>query len=528
MQYILSTSDYRSFKLLCPTLGTIQHEFEGAAAANRTLPGDIVNLDDSGISIHKRAAHPPLAGHLQTRTKTIYGMTSRGAPLFLFTPFNKAYPSMRVGAANMDRTKNHIIIVRFDSWEPQDSLPRANMDICLGDAEDYQAEERALLFEASPQWRMKAALIPGPEPVPRPLQINRAEGWETINIDPECCRDVDDTLSWRPSTRAAGSTEFAIGIADVAAAIEEGTPLDIQARKHGQTIYTPDGKAIRPMLPPELSEGLLSLTPGAPKNTVSLLFTLKVDGTLENLRFAITQTTNYATFSYESAASHPQSSLFTELTRVIQSRINSISNLEAADPHNWIQALMVLYNVEAATSAAILRSHSAPDQQKFQTMTAVLPELASYAMEAAKYAHPSTCQPHYGFQSIYCHATSPIRRYADLVNQRSLRYNLLGTSKPSVNGSLLYDLNRTQKAAKRYGRDLFFSRELREGSRVVTGIVVSVSEHRYHIYVPKWKRIVKTRSDVSLEPKQEVKMMFVCDSSKANWKERIICRLAPL
>ncbi len=524
MQYILSTSDYRSFKLLCPDIGTVEHEFEGASGANRTLPGDIVNLDDSGISIHKRTTHPPLVGHLQTRTKTIYGMTSRGVPIFLFTPFNKAYPSMRVGAANMDRTKNHIIIARFDSWEPQDALPRANMDMCLGDAEDHMAEERALLFDASPQWRMKAALIPGPEPAPRPLQINRAEGWETINIDPEGCRDVDDTLSWR----SAGSTEFAIGIADVAAAIEEGTPLDIQARKHGQTIYSSEGKAIRPMLPPELSEGLLSLTPGAPKNTVSLLFTFKADGTLENLRFALTQTTNDATFSYESASSHPQARLFTELTRIIQRRIPSISNLEATDPHNWIQALMVLYNVEAATSAAILRSHSAPDQQKLQTMTTILPELASYAMEAAKYTHPSTCQPHHGFQSLYCHVTSPIRRYADLVNQRALKYAITGTTKPTVNGSLLYDLNRAQKAAKRYERDLFFSRELREGSRVVTGIVVAANDNKIHLYVPKWKRIIKTTSDRNLQPKQEVKIMFVCDSSKANWKERITCRLALL
>ncbi len=528
MQYILSTSDYRSFKLLCPTLGTVEHEFDGASGANRCLSGDLVTLDESGISPHKRATHPPLAGHLQTRTKTIYGMTSRGVPIFLFTPFNKAYPCMRVGAANMDRTKNHIIIARFDSWEPQDSLPRANMDICLGDAEDREAEERALLFDASPQWRMKAAIIPGPEPEPRPVQICRALGWETINIDPEGCRDVDDTLSWRPAW-AAGSTEIAVGIADVAAAIEEGTPLDLQARKHGQTIYSPEGKAVRPMLPPELSEGTLSLTPGAPKNTVSLIFTLTEAGNLENLRFAVTQTTNDATYSYEAATQHPNAPLFTALTRAIQERIPTLRDAGSPeDPHIWIQAAMVLYNVEAATSAAILRSHAPPDQEKLQTMTAVLPALATYAMEAAKYTHPSTCQPHYGFRSVYCHATSPIRRYADLVNQRALKYALLGTAKPTVNGSLLYDLNRAQKAAKTYERDLFFSRELREGSRVVTGVVVAVKANKIHVYVPKWKRIIKTTSDRNLEPKQEVKMMFVCDASKSNWKERIICRLALL
>jgi exoribonuclease R len=527
MQYILSTSDYRYFKLLCPTIGTVEHEFEGAAAANRSLPGDIVTLEECGISPFKRATHPPLAGHLQTRTKTIYGMTSRGVPLYLFTPFNKAYPCMRVGAASMDRTRNYIIIARFDSWEPQDTFPRGVMEICLGDAEDREAEQKAILFDASPQWRSKATLIPAPQPGGR-IEINQQNGWKTINIDPAGCRDVDDTISW--CAEPDGAVKFAIGIADVASAVEEGTSLDLQARKHAQTIYTPEGKAIRPMLPPELSEGSLSLTPGTPKNTVSLIFTYSPQGIIHSKHFALTNTTNDHTFSYESASTLPQASLFTALTRTIQSSIPAIADLQADDPHNWIQALMVFYNVEAASSAAILRSHSAPNKETLAAMTNVMPELAMYAMEAAKYAHPSTCQQHHGFQSLYCHATSPIRRYADLVNQRALKYTLggLNEKKPVANGTLLLQLNSAQKAAKRYERDLFFSRELRECPRIVTGIVVTTNQGKIHIYVPKWKRIIKIKSDKPLQPKQQVKVAFVYDASKSSWKDRIICRIESL
>ncbi len=160
-------------------------------------------------------------------------------------------------------------------------------------------------------------------------------------------------------------------------------------------------------------------------------------------------------------------------------------------------------------------------------MTTVLPELAMYAMEAAKYAHPSTCQSHHGFQSLYCHATSPIRRYADLVNQRALKYALDGLKekRPVVDGTLLLQLNSAQKAAKHYERDLFFSRVLREGPRIVSAIVITTTQGKIHIYVPKWKRIIKTKSDMVLQPKQDVKVAFVYDTSKPSWKDRMICRI---
>ena len=163
-------------------------------------------------------------------------------------------------------------------------------------------------------------------------------------------------------------------------------------------------------------------------------------------------------------------------------------------------------------------------------MTAVLPELATYAMDAAKYSHPSTCQPHHGFQSLYCHATSPIRRYADLVNQRALKYSLLGNKekRPVVDGKLLLQLNSAQKAAKSYERDMFFSRELREGPRIVSGVVVASNQGKLHIYVSKWKRIIKIKSDNSLQPKQEAKLVFVYDTSKPSWKDRLICRVTPM
>lgn len=534
MQYILDTSDYKHFKLLCAATAKVQHSFDGAAAANRCLPGDIITLDDSGISLHKRVQHPPLAGHLQTLTKTIYGMTSSGTPLYLFTPLNKAYPAMRVGANKMDRTHNYLIVAKFDSWASQDALPRGNLEHVIGDASDYTVEEMALTFAASPFW--KPGRIGANATMSQPIlghrtMISQENGWETINIDPAGCRDIDDTFSWRSVGGSTTTYEIAIGISDVDASISAGSQFDIMAARHSQTVYNLTGQAIRPMLPVDFSEGSLSLLPSPiPKPTVSLLFTFDIlERKIQDPCFALTSTQNNKTYTYETAHKSTAAPLLQLITQAIQTQVPSLAQESPTDPHIWIQALMVFYNMKAAPRAAVLRSHSAPKAEKLAQYAAFVPELPGLSMEAAKYTHPSTCQPHYGFNSLYCHVTSPIRRYADLLNQRSLKAFLVGTEPSIANGLAIYALNTQQKSSKAYQRDTFFAKELREGPRVVTAFVAAydATKKKAHLYVSKWKRIIKVASE-PLPLKQEVKLYFIYDSAKANYKDRLISRVLPM
>ena len=531
MQYILDTSDYKNFKLLCAATAQEEQAFEGAAAANRCLPGDLITLDDSGICIHKRATHPPLVGHLQTLTKTIYGMTSSGTPLFLFTPFNKAYPSMRVGANKMNRTHNYLIVAKFESWAPQDSLPRANLEFVIGHTGDHTAEDMALTFAASPFWRPARINSQVQQPcLDHRIMISQENGWETINIDPAGCRDVDDTFSWRPVGGSTTTYEVAIGISDVDASIPAGSPYDVSSAKNSQTIYKLSGHAIRPMLPVDLSEGRLSLLPSTElKPTVSLIFTFDMlERQIQEPRFALTSTQNNKTYTYETAHKSTAAPLLQLITQAIQTQVPSLAPESATDPHIWIQALMVFYNIKAAPHAAVLRSHSAPKAEKLAQYATLVHDLPELVMEAAKYTHPSRSEHHYGFDSLYCHATSPIRRYSDLLNQRSLKAFLVGAEPSTTTGLTIYALNAQQKAAKAYQRDLFFTQELREGPHVATAFVVAydATKKKVHLYVSKWKRIIKVASEDPLHLKQAVKVYFVYDSNKAHYKDRLICRVA--
>lgn len=83
-----------------------------------------------------------------------------------------------------------------------------------------------------------------------------------ITIDPIDARDHDDAIFAEPDTDPAnaGGWHAIIAIADVAAFVTPGSPLDKEAYLRGNSCYFPD--RVVPMLPETLSNGLCSLKPG--------------------------------------------------------------------------------------------------------------------------------------------------------------------------------------------------------------------------------------------------------------------------
>jgi ribonuclease R len=87
----------------------------------------------------------------------------------------------------------------------------------------------------------------------------------TFTIDPQSARDFDDALS-AESLPDAG-TRVWVHIADVAAYVPEGSPVDLEARRRGTSVYVPGG--VEPMLPAVLSNDACSLVAGADRLAVT-------------------------------------------------------------------------------------------------------------------------------------------------------------------------------------------------------------------------------------------------------------------
>ena len=562
----LRTKNYKQFEVVDETNDTIIHTFEGAALANKALIGDEVEIDVSGGVVWKaRAPHPVLAGYLELNSKTTYGLTKRGAPLYLFQPLNPAYPPFIVSSTEKDRSAKVVALAEFLEWDR--TLPRGSLKKILGPAGNLEAEEEALLWTACPWTGLTKELTVLEDDCPNRVEL---KGY-TFNIDPEGCKDIDDCVTL---LKDGEDWHLTITIADVASSIEEMSAVDCMASTQGQTLYR-DGVAVRPMLPRFYSEDNCSLLPGVPRRGISLrASTLLFDcsklqsqpgntpppsgGGSPVLHTGLTapvwsETTilNNKAYSYEGIKEFCLEK--PEEAAALQQFVNLIAGRSVTDPHEWIEVLMVYYNTEAAKllmtgGVGILRTHEAPDIARLEKYTAMDPSLAVLASSAATYTliQPDTTYQHWGLQAAaYCHASSPIRRYADLANQRILKQLIRGNKQGLIVSMPVSDLNQRAKISKGYERDrVFLNALLRTGQRIFDALVLDLVEEegkvKVALWIQEWQQKVKCRLNgtrigagwrlvaadesrvVDLEEGKKIRIECGINLGASRWKDRLV------
>ena len=532
---ILQTKDYSEFIILSDT-GNKLHTFSGAKLANKCLPGDHINWDEK-CNLELRDEHPLIIGTIELTNKSKYGYTSKHIPIYLFTPYNKSYPHFIVGCS-VPPVKNLIGLIKFDKWDT--TFPRGQLQQVLGISGDYEAEKQALVWQASPYKYPKGSYVPET----KENAIRRELSGFTFNIDPEGCRDVDDVLTFEQSDKG---WNVAITISDVARYVEDGSVIDIFASLIGQTLYD-NGVPIRPMLPKEYSENVCSLIPGKISYGITLQFLWNNEineiNKITNIEWFESILTTDKSYTYDEFNSLPDTD-YKKVLKEIASYLANDINSEITDSHKWIEQCMLFYNKEAGkmlkkAEMGILRRHSAPNLENLKKLEKY-PELKHLAFSSAEYCLAEEESIHYGLESEhYAHASSPIRRYADVVNQRIIKL-LLKSDETYIVPLAMYDMNYRAKLNKNFERDLYFLDAI-STNRTFKGIILDKniidSKIKIKIYIYEWKRSISVtykydgkvwsrdeKREIDVTDFGEVEINCSFNVNARNWKERVIINI---
>jgi exoribonuclease R len=467
-----------------------------------------------------------IAGTLELTSKVRYGLTSRGVPLFRFVPYDKRFGPMAVGCSQRNLFYNiHAIVEPSTAPQRQGELPKANIVQNLGEPTDESELKLLLTTYAYDSQKDLSAKTQKPTPLTEEQEDRHTLAGTTFHIDPPGCKDVDDSFTVYQISETKWT--IAINIADVSSRVLEGSAIDLEARRRATSFYTAGGDAIQPMFAREFSEDTFSLLPGKPKPTLSLCFDVEEGEWLPaNIRWISTLTQTTLSYTYDEA----DEALGTSR------ELNALQKVtRAPDSHVIVERLMILYNQEAgkmlsSAGTGILR------RQKGGAETCVqipgVPEFLFY--ESAEYCLPtadSVAHEALGLDA-YAYASSPIRRYADIVNQRAIKAALLGKQPSPQAQALVDEMNRRQKQAKAFQRDLFFMTTLSKATAAaevaVQGTVISVNpeKRKAKVWVPAWKTAIQVKNiSADIQPSAPVSIQWYENRQEARWKDKIVFKL---
>ncbi len=189
-----------------------------------------------------------------------------------------------------------LVAVRMQSTPG--GAPVARVERVFGHRSDLEAGTRAALHRYGIRSVFPRAAIEEAERTPRSFDLGGREdfrGWTVCTMDPEDARDHDDALS--VSRLPDGGFEVGVHIADVAAHVPAGGPMDREAARRGTSVYLPG--LVIPMLPEPLSAGICSLRPGEDRLVRSVLLRVAPEGEVREARFVAAGIRSRARLSYE-------------------------------------------------------------------------------------------------------------------------------------------------------------------------------------------------------------------------------------
>ncbi|MFQ1003792.1 RNB domain-containing ribonuclease [Modestobacter sp. SSW1-42] len=167
-----------------------------------------------------------------------------------------------------------------------------------------------------------------------PLPGHDATDLPLMTIDPPGARDLDQAVHL---ARTAGGYRVSYAIADVGAFVPLAGAVDAEARRRGQTVYSPDGRT--PLHPPQLSEGAASLLPGQLRPAALWTIDLDGDGEVTAVDLRRARVRSRAQLDYASVGAQVPTglALLPEIGRLLQARAHDRGAIELGTPSQEVE-----------------------------------------------------------------------------------------------------------------------------------------------------------------------------------------------
>jgi len=283
--------------------GREQDVYVAAKNMNRALHGDTVKLELFSKNSGKQEG---VITEVVDRKTTLFVGEIRLSKnyAFLITDNQKLNIDLYIPLEKLKgATEGDKVLGRITSWPKGVDNPFGEVTEILGKLGDNNAEMLGILFKNDlvvefPQDVISAAEQVGIELDEKEIE-NRRDMRDvlTFTIDPFDAKDFDDALSFK--TLENNHFEVGIHIADVSHYVKEGSAMDQEALKRGNSTYLVD--RVIPMLPEQLSNVACSLRPNEDKYTFSVVVELDDQGKIYKEWFGKTVIHSDYRFAYEDA-----------------------------------------------------------------------------------------------------------------------------------------------------------------------------------------------------------------------------------
>lgn len=272
------------FNIIKDRFAFVDTETEGIfipkSGFNGALDGDTVFVKITSGDSEDKKKEGEVARIIKREKDTVIGIFQKNKNFGFVTPTHSFGRDIYIPSGRMKNAENNqLVVVKITFWGDQDKKPEGEIIEILGDPYNTKNMIEALIIREGMSNTFPEAVLEESRKIDTDIkgEIGKRRDLRDlpiITIDGDDAKDLDDAVYVEKLKN--GNYRLIVSIADVSFYIPEGSPLDAEAYKRGNSVYLVD--RVLPMFPKEISNGICSLNPGEDKLTFTCELEIDPDG----------------------------------------------------------------------------------------------------------------------------------------------------------------------------------------------------------------------------------------------------------